>query len=59
MGIINRFKPDLAIGFGGYASGAMMYAATLKGIPSMIHEQNSYAGITNKIKEGEENCCGL
>jgi UDP-N-acetylglucosamine--N-acetylmuramyl-(pentapeptide) pyrophosphoryl-undecaprenol N-acetylglucosamine transferase len=47
--IIRRFKPDLAIGFGGYASGAMMYAATLKGIPSMIHEQNSYAGITNKI----------
>ena len=47
--IINRFKPDLAIGFGGYASGAMMYAATLKGIPTMIHEQNSYAGITNKI----------
>jgi UDP-N-acetylglucosamine--N-acetylmuramyl-(pentapeptide) pyrophosphoryl-undecaprenol N-acetylglucosamine transferase len=49
MGIINRFKPNLAIGFGGYASGAMMYAASLKGIPSMIHEQNSYAGITNKI----------
>ncbi|OYU95392.1 MAG: undecaprenyldiphospho-muramoylpentapeptide beta-N-acetylglucosaminyltransferase [Bacteroidetes bacterium B1(2017)] len=49
FGIINRFKPDVAIGFGGYASGAMMYAATLKGIPSMIHEQNSYAGITNKI----------
>jgi UDP-N-acetylglucosamine--N-acetylmuramyl-(pentapeptide) pyrophosphoryl-undecaprenol N-acetylglucosamine transferase len=47
--IINTFKPHLAIGFGGYASGAMMYAATLKGIPSMIHEQNSYAGITNKI----------
>jgi UDP-N-acetylglucosamine--N-acetylmuramyl-(pentapeptide) pyrophosphoryl-undecaprenol N-acetylglucosamine transferase len=47
--IIKEFKPDVAIGFGGYASGAMMYAATLKGIPSMIHEQNSYAGITNKI----------
>jgi UDP-N-acetylglucosamine--N-acetylmuramyl-(pentapeptide) pyrophosphoryl-undecaprenol N-acetylglucosamine transferase len=47
--IINRFKPDLAIGFGGYASGAMMYAATLKGVPTLIHEQNSYAGITNKI----------
>jgi len=47
--IIKRFKPDLAIGFGGYASGAMMYAATLKGLPTMIHEQNSYAGITNKI----------
>lgn len=49
LAIINTFKPHLAIGFGGYASGAMMYAATLKGIPSMIHEQNSYAGITNKI----------
>jgi UDP-N-acetylglucosamine--N-acetylmuramyl-(pentapeptide) pyrophosphoryl-undecaprenol N-acetylglucosamine transferase len=49
IGIINMFKPDLAIGFGGYASGAMMYAATLRGIPTMIHEQNSYAGITNKI----------
>lgn len=49
LSIINAFKPHLAIGFGGYASGAMMYAATLKGIPSMIHEQNSYAGITNKI----------
>lgn len=49
LSIIHNFKPHLAIGFGGYASGAMMYAATLKGIPSMIHEQNSYAGITNKI----------
>jgi UDP-N-acetylglucosamine--N-acetylmuramyl-(pentapeptide) pyrophosphoryl-undecaprenol N-acetylglucosamine transferase len=49
IAIIRKFNPDLAIGFGGYASGAMMFAATLKGIPSMIHEQNSYAGITNKI----------
>lgn len=47
--LINQFKPHLAIGFGGYASGAMMFASTLKSIPSMIHEQNSYAGITNKI----------
>lgn len=47
--IISRFKPDVAIGFGGYASGAMMYAATLRNIPCMIHEQNSFAGITNKI----------
>lgn len=47
--IINSFKPDVAIGFGGYASGALLYAATLKKIPSLIHEQNSYAGITNKI----------
>lgn len=49
LGILKTFKPDVAIGFGGYASGAMMYAATLKKIPTVIHEQNSYAGITNKI----------
>ncbi|MBW7844915.1 MAG: undecaprenyldiphospho-muramoylpentapeptide beta-N-acetylglucosaminyltransferase [Bacteroidia bacterium] len=47
--ILKEFKPDAAIGFGGYASGAMLYAATLKKIPTVIHEQNSYAGITNKI----------
>lgn len=47
--IIKEFKPDVAIGFGGYASGSMLYAATMKKIPSVIHEQNSFAGITNKI----------
>lgn len=47
--IIKEFKPDVAIGFGGYASGAMLYAATMKKIPAVIHEQNSFAGITNKI----------
>ena len=47
--LIGKFKPDLAIGFGGYASGAMMFAAWMRGIPVMIHEQNSYAGITNKL----------
>ena len=47
--ILKSFKPDAAIGFGGYASGAMLYAATMKKIPSVIHEANSYAGITNKI----------
>ncbi len=55
LNIILAFKPHFAIGFGGYASGAMMYAATLKGIPSMIHEQNSYAGITNKILKNRVN----
>jgi UDP-N-acetylglucosamine--N-acetylmuramyl-(pentapeptide) pyrophosphoryl-undecaprenol N-acetylglucosamine transferase len=49
LGILREFKPDAAIGFGGYASGAMLWAATMKKIPSVIHEQNSYAGITNKI----------
>ncbi|RYD94185.1 MAG: undecaprenyldiphospho-muramoylpentapeptide beta-N-acetylglucosaminyltransferase [Sphingobacteriales bacterium] len=46
--IIKDFKPDAAIGVGGYASGPLLYAASLKGIPTLIQEQNSYAGITNK-----------
>jgi UDP-N-acetylglucosamine--N-acetylmuramyl-(pentapeptide) pyrophosphoryl-undecaprenol N-acetylglucosamine transferase len=49
LGIIKDFEPDAAIGFGGYASGALMWAATMKKLPTVIHEQNSYAGITNKI----------
>ena len=46
--IIKDFKPDAAVGVGGYASGPLLYAASLKGIPYIIQEQNSYAGITNK-----------
>jgi UDP-N-acetylglucosamine--N-acetylmuramyl-(pentapeptide) pyrophosphoryl-undecaprenol N-acetylglucosamine transferase len=46
--IIKDFKPDVAVGVGGYASGPLLYAASLKGIPTLIQEQNSYAGITNK-----------
>lgn len=53
--ILNQFKPDVVIGFGGYASGAMLYAACLKKIPTLIHEQNSYAGITNKILKNKVN----
>lgn len=47
--IINEFKPDIAIGTGGYASGPLLYMAFRKGIPTLIQEQNSYAGITNKL----------
>jgi len=47
--IINDFKPDLAIGVGGYASGPLLIAASLKNIPFFIQEQNSFAGITNKF----------
>ena len=47
--IINSFKPDVAVGVGGYASGPLLYIASKKGIPSLIQEQNSYAGITNKL----------
>lgn len=47
--IINRFKPNLVVGTGGFASGPLLYVATKKDIPSVIQEQNSYPGITNKI----------
>ena len=47
--IIDRFKPDVAVGVGGYASGPLLYMAACKGIPAVIQEQNSYPGITNKI----------
>jgi UDP-N-acetylglucosamine--N-acetylmuramyl-(pentapeptide) pyrophosphoryl-undecaprenol N-acetylglucosamine transferase len=47
--IIKNFKPDAVIGVGGYASGPVLYMAQKAGIPTVIQEQNSYAGITNKI----------
>ncbi|MBF9255413.1 undecaprenyldiphospho-muramoylpentapeptide beta-N-acetylglucosaminyltransferase [Pontibacter sp. 172403-2] len=47
--IIKEFKPDAVVGVGGYASGPLLYAATARKIPALIQEQNSYAGITNKI----------
>ncbi|WP_310093456.1 undecaprenyldiphospho-muramoylpentapeptide beta-N-acetylglucosaminyltransferase [Mucilaginibacter pocheonensis] len=48
LNIIRDFKPDAAVGVGGYASGPLLYAASLKNVPYLIQEQNSYAGITNK-----------
>jgi len=47
--IVKQFAPDIAIGTGGYASGPALYAASKKRIPTVIQEQNSYAGITNKL----------
>jgi UDP-N-acetylglucosamine--N-acetylmuramyl-(pentapeptide) pyrophosphoryl-undecaprenol N-acetylglucosamine transferase len=47
--IVKDFKPDAAIGVGGYASGPLLMAASLSGVPCVIQEQNSFAGITNKI----------
>lgn len=47
--IINDFKPDIAVGVGGYASGPILKAASAKGVPTLIQEQNSYAGVTNKM----------
>lgn len=46
--IIKKFKPDVAVGVGGYASGPLLLAARFLGIPYYIQEQNSFAGITNK-----------
>jgi len=47
--IVDRFKPDVAIGTGGFASGPLLYAAIAKGVPALIQEQNSFPGITNKL----------
>ncbi len=47
--IIDGFRPDIAIGVGGYASAPLLWSACRKGIPTLIQEQNGYAGLTNKI----------
>ena len=47
--IIRDFKPDIAVGVGGYASGPTLKAAQKAGIPTLLQEQNSYAGVTNKM----------
>ena len=47
--VIKGFKPDAVIGVGGYASGPTLWAAASLGIPTLIQEQNSYAGVTNKL----------
>ena len=47
--IIKQFKPDVAIGTGGFASGPLLHIAASKGVPSLIQEQNSFPGITNKL----------
>ena len=47
--ILKRFKPDVVIGTGGFASGAVLKVASMLGIPTVIQEQNSYPGITNKL----------
>lgn len=47
--ILRTFNPDIAIGVGGYASGPMLKAAQKAGVPTLLQEQNSYAGVTNKL----------
>jgi UDP-N-acetylglucosamine--N-acetylmuramyl-(pentapeptide) pyrophosphoryl-undecaprenol N-acetylglucosamine transferase len=48
-GILKAVRPDMVIGVGGYASGAIVLIAAMKSIPTMIHEQNSVPGLTNKL----------
>lgn len=47
--IVKNFKPDVAIGTGGYVCGPILMAASLMGIPALIQEQNAIPGVTNKI----------
>lgn len=47
--IVRDFKPDIAVGVGGYASGPTLKAAQKAGIPTLVQEQNSFAGVTNKL----------
>ncbi len=47
--IIKKFQPDVVIGTGGFASGAVLKVASMVGVPTLIQEQNSYPGITNKL----------
>lgn len=47
--IIKNFRPQVAVGVGGYASGPTLKTAGMMGVPTLIQEQNSYAGVTNKL----------
>jgi UDP-N-acetylglucosamine--N-acetylmuramyl-(pentapeptide) pyrophosphoryl-undecaprenol N-acetylglucosamine transferase len=47
--VVKEFKPDVAVGVGGFASGPLLMMASLAGVPILIQEQNSYAGLTNKL----------
>ncbi|HEY0262619.1 MAG TPA: undecaprenyldiphospho-muramoylpentapeptide beta-N-acetylglucosaminyltransferase [Chitinophagales bacterium] len=49
ISIVKSFKPDVAIGVGGYASGPLLFAASLCGVPTLIQEQNATAGLTNRL----------
>lgn len=54
--VIREFKPDIAIGVGGYASAPLLWAATRLGVPTLIQEQNGFAGLTNKILGKKADC---
>lgn len=53
--IVKQFQPDIAIGTGGFASGPLLYMASVKEVPTLIQEQNSFPGITNKLLSKKAN----
>lgn len=53
--VVSDFKPDVAIGVGGFASGPVLRAAVRKNVPTVLQEQNSYAGVTNKLLAAKVN----
>ena len=54
--IIREFRPHVAVGVGGYASGPTLKEAGAMGIPTLLQEQNSYAGVTNKLLAKQADC---
>lgn len=54
--VVKTFKPDIAIGVGGYASGPLLKMASRLGVPTLVQEQNSYAGVTNKLLAEKAAC---
>ena len=54
--ILDEFRPDIAIGVGGYASAPLLWQATRRRIPTLIQEQNGFAGLTNKILGRRADC---
>lgn len=56
--VVADFRPDIAVGVGGYASGPILKEAQRRGVPTLIQEQNSYAGVTNKLlASGADRIC--
>ncbi len=60
-GLLRKYRPQVAVGVGGFASGPLLYRAARKGIPTLIQEQNSFPGITNRILAGhvQRICAGF
>lgn len=59
MGIVRRFKPDVAVGTGGYVCGPILLASSLMGIPTLIQEQNVMPGVTNRLLSRFVSCIAM